>query len=104
MEWFKKLNKTAKVPQYLQERILDLKHAAELAKTSPRESRQVISHVVLQLKQHHNEEFIPALYEVDKIMLDSPSRAITALKKIAEAMLLAKEIDDEDKKNPWRKK
>jgi acyl-CoA reductase-like NAD-dependent aldehyde dehydrogenase len=102
MKWHQTLIKTAGAPQYLQERVSDLRHAADLAKTAPREASRVLSHVVSQLDQHHDKDFIPLLQEAGKAMLDSPARAITVINHIVAAMLSAKEIEEEKReKNPW---
>jgi hypothetical protein len=105
MEWFRLLKKAAaKPPAYLIERISDLKHACDVAKTSPREANNILSEVSASLQKQHDEEFVAPLKEASKIMFDSPPRAINAIEKIISSMMLEKELLEAEKEKPkWKK-
>jgi len=103
MEWYRPLKLAAKPPAYMVERISDLKHACDLAKTSPRDANLVISNVITQLSGQHDDDFIAPLQEASRIMLDSPFRAQDAIQKVVSAMIAEKDIQDaEREKEKWK--
>jgi len=105
MDWYhlSNIKCAAKPPAYLIERISDLKHACELSKTSPREANTVISAVISQLSEQHDEDFVAPLTEAARIMLDSPFRAKDAIEKVVSAMIAEKEIQDAEREdNKWK--
>lgn len=106
MEWYHPfIKKAASPPAYLVERISDLKHACDIAKTSPRDANKILSEVVSQLTHHHNELFVPPLKDAARIMLDSPERATQAIQKVVEAMIAEKDIQEAEREEVvWKKK
>jgi len=106
MDWYQPFIKTAaKPPAYILERISDLKHVCDVAKTSPREANQILSQVVSQLSTQHDDIFVLPLKEAGRIMLDSPARATTAIEKVVAAMITEKEIQESEQEEIlWKKK
>lgn len=105
MEWYhlSNLKLAAKPPAYMMERISDLKHACDIAKTSPRDANKVISSIISQLSTQHDDDFIAPLQEASRIMLDSPARAQDAIQKVVQAMIAEKDIQDaEREKEKWK--
>lgn len=105
MDWYRlsNLKIAAKPPAYMVERISDLKHACDLAKISPREANNVISSVISQLSNQHDNDFVAPLQEASRIMLDSPFRAQDAIQKVVAAMIAEKDIQDADReRDKWK--
>lgn len=106
MEWYRHLSnpRTAgKPPSYLVERISDLQHASDLTKTSPSEAKLVISRVISQLSDHHDDQFATPLKDVLRILLDSPRRAKEAIGKIVATMLAEREDQETELRDKWTK-
>lgn len=106
MKWYQPFIKeaAAKPPTYLLERVSDLNHACEVAKTAPREANKIIAQVITDLSTQHDDVFAAPLQEAEKIMLDSPFRAISAVQKVVASMMLEKELkEDESEEKIWNK-
>lgn len=103
MKWYANIRTAAKPPSYLVERVSDLKHACDVAKTSPREANLVVSRVISQLSMHHDDAFVAPLKDAIGIMLDSPARARSAIEKIMAAMIAEREMSEtESDEKPWK--
>jgi hypothetical protein len=110
MDWYAKIIKTAsKPPSYLVERVSDIKHAGDMLKGagSLREAKLLIDRIISQLEQHHDDDYVKPLKEACGVILDSPKKAKAILDKVAELMLLERDMHDseiEEKKESWKKK
>jgi hypothetical protein len=106
MEWYSHLlnpRTAGKPPSYLVERISDLQHASDLAKTSPCEAKLVISRVISQLSDHHDDQFATPLKDILNILHDSPKRAVEAIGKVVATMLAEREDQEAETRDKWTK-
>ena len=108
MDWYSKTIKVAsKPPSYLVERVSDLRHAGDLLKNggSLRETRTLICRIISQLEQHHDDDYVKPLREACDVILDSPKKARAILEKVAELMIVERDMHDaeaeERTKNKW---
>lgn len=105
MEWYK--SPSPKPPSYLVERISDLEHASELAKTSPSESRSLLNAISTQLRNHHDVEFAKVVEEASRVVLDNPTKAMAVIGSAIDQMLSDKDDHDvsqeAERKNKWLK-
>ena len=111
MDWYSKIIKTAsKPPSYLVERVSDIKHAGDMLKNSgsSREVKLLIDRIISQLEQHHDDDYVKPLKEACGVILDSPKKAKAILDKVAELMIVERDMHDaeieERRKNKWTKK
>ena len=81
MHWFRSLLKSAaiKPPAYMVERISDLRHAADISKSAPREAQRLIQREKLK--------------EAEKRVLDNPLATNLLIQDIITAMKIAKRED-----------
>lgn len=106
MEWYGYLSnpRTAgKPPSYLVERVSDLQHASDLARISPGEAKLVISRVISQLSDHHDDQFATPLKDVLRILSDSPNRAKEAIGKIVATMIAERDEQEAEQRDKWTK-
>ena len=96
MHWFRSLLKSAaiKPPAYMVERISDLRHAADISKSAPREAQRLIQRVMAQLDRQNDHDFAEKLKEAEKRVLDNPLAANLVIQDIITAMKIAKREDE----------
>jgi hypothetical protein len=102
MRWYKLASRP---PAYVQERVSDIRHAAETAMVAPSDARKMLSGIISQLKSNHDDEYAKVLDGAVALMLDSPSRAGDLMREVAEAMLSDKRRKDTQEKRrptPWK--
>jgi hypothetical protein len=99
LEWYRLAGKP---PAYVVERISDLRHAIDVSKTSPGAARSILGRIASDLSTHHDSEYVTAIEEASRILIDSPDRARGLIAHVVASMLKHKEQRENEKGNPWK--
>lgn len=104
MEWYTNYKKrlASKPPAYVLERISDLRHAIDVSKTSPSTAKSILSRLVAQLSSHHDNEYVNAIEDASKAILDNPVRARSIIAYVVQTMSDDKDAHDSKKTNTWK--
>ena len=103
MQWYDSLRVASKPPAYMVERISDLLHASDLARTAPSDARSLIDLTVSKLVEHMDDEYVDDLTAISGIILDNPTKARDMLDLVVGIMRNDKRrLEREKQRHPWQ--
>jgi hypothetical protein len=104
LEWYTEYNRrlASKPPAYVVERISDLRHALDVSKTSPSTARIILNRLVAQLSVHRDNEYVNAIEDASKAVVDNPVRARSIIAYVVQTMISDKDAHDSQKTNTWK--
>lgn len=106
MNWYCEYNKrlASKPPSYVVERISDLRHAIDVSKTSPSNAKSILARLISQLNQHLDNEYVTAIEDASRAILDNPVRARNIIAYVVQNMADDKELHEKKETSKWKKK
>ena len=103
MRWYQPIRLASTPPSYVIERVSDLTRASRTCQISPSNAKTILRHVIKQLNDHMDEEYITDLEAASRIVLDSPQRAKALIEVVVGKMISDKEVHMINKEKPWMK-